>query len=57
METNINYRGLFAAGCTFLASGVVLMTTIGPVGIALMGVGLVMMAVGLANREKWNREE
>ena len=57
MEENINYRGLFAAGITFLASGVVLMMTVGPAGIGLMGIGFVMMAVGLSNRDKWNREE
>ena len=57
MEKNTNYRDLFAAGTTFLASGVVLMITVGPAGIGLMGVGLVMMAVGLSNRDQWNREE
>ena len=45
MEKNINYRGLFAAGITFLGAGVVLMINLGPVGIALMGLGFVMMAV------------
>ena len=57
MEKNINYRGLFAAGTTFLASGVVLMITVGPAGIGLMGIGFIMMAVGLSNRDKWNPGE
>jgi hypothetical protein len=56
MEKNINYKGLFAAGGTFLAAGVALMISLGPVGVGLIGIGLVMMAVGLVNRQKWDRE-
>jgi hypothetical protein len=52
----INYKGLFVAGCTFLAAGVTLMISLGPVGVGLIGIGLGMMAVGLTNREKWDGE-
>jgi len=54
MEKKINYKGLFIAGCSFLASGAALTIILGPVGIGVLGVGLCLMSIGLANREKWN---
>jgi hypothetical protein len=56
MERKINYKGLFWAGFTFLASGVALSISLGPVGIGLIGVGIAMMAVGLSQRDTWDRE-
>lgn len=53
MEKKMNYKGIFVAGCCFLASGVALSIALGPVGIGILGVGLSLMAIGLANREKW----
>jgi len=55
MEKKINYRGLFIAGITFLCSGVVLMITLGPIGISLLAVGMLMMAIGLSHREEWEQ--
>ena len=57
MNGKMNYKGIFVAGCTLVASGVVLSIILGPVGIGILGSGLGLMAVGLANREKWNQED
>lgn len=54
MEGKMNYKGIFVAGCSMLASGVVLSITLGPIGIAILGAGLGMMAIGLAKRDSWN---
>ena len=56
MEKKINYRGLFIAGIIFLCSGVVLMITLGPIGISLLAVGIMMMAIGLSHREEWEQD-
>lgn len=56
MEKKINYKGLFGAGFTFMASGIPLSIAVGPVGIGLLGVGIAMMAVGLSQREKWDQD-
>ena len=45
------------AGCTFMASGVVLSMILGPVGIGILGAGLGLMAVGLAKRDDWNKKD
>jgi hypothetical protein len=54
MEKKINYRGLFAAGFTFFSAGIALWISLGPPGIGLFGLGLVMMAVGLSHRDEWD---
>ena len=53
MEKKINYRGLFFAGMIFLASGVPLIIALGPVGIAVLGAGSGLMAIGLGKRGEW----
>jgi hypothetical protein len=56
MERKINYKGIFWAGFVFLAAGVPLSIVLGPVGIAILGTGIGLMAIGLSQRDKWNQD-
>jgi uncharacterized membrane protein HdeD (DUF308 family) len=56
MKKEINYRALFFSGLAFISSGVALMITLGPVGFALIAVGIVMIAGGLSHREEWEQK-
>ena len=56
MDRNINYKGLFWAGFTFLGAGIALSIAVGPVGIALLGTGIAMMAIGLSQRDQWDKD-
>ena len=52
-----NYQAFFAIGIIWLPVGVVFMLTINPgLGIAFMGMGVVYLAIGLVNRDKWKKK-
>jgi hypothetical protein len=52
-----NYRVFFNVGMIWIPVGVVFMITINIViGIAFMGLGASYMAIGLANRYKWEKK-
>ena len=57
MKRNINYKGLFWAGISFIGSGATLSLTLGNVGVGSSGVGFGLMAIGLSNRAEWKRKE
>jgi Gpi18-like mannosyltransferase len=52
-----NYQTFFILGITFLPMGIIFMIIIGPAFIAFTGMGLCYLAIGLANRDKWRKEE
>jgi hypothetical protein len=53
-----NYRVFFILGITWIPIGIVFMVTINfVIGIAFMGMGISYMAIGLANRDKWEKNE
>jgi hypothetical protein len=56
MEGKINYKGIFWAGFVFMVSGVVMIIALGPVGIAILGTGIGLMAIGLSQRGKWEKD-
>ncbi|GAH65710.1 unnamed protein product, partial [marine sediment metagenome] len=43
MSKSTNYKAIFFSGLTFVGAGVALWITLGPVGFALIGVGIAMM--------------
>jgi len=48
----------FILGIFFLPMGIVLMITIdNPAFIGITGMGLIYMVIGLANRDKWKKNE
>ena len=53
-----NYKVFFIIGITWIPIGVVFMITVHPViGMSFMALGVSYMAIGLANRDKWNKEK
>jgi hypothetical protein len=53
-----NYKVFFILGTTWLPIGGVFMLTINLVmGIAFMGLGASYIAIGLGNRDKWEKKE
>ena len=53
-----NYRVFFIIGIAWIPIGSVFIITINLVmGIAFMGLGIVYMAIGLANRDKWEKKK
>jgi hypothetical protein len=54
-EPGTNYQVLFVLGITFLGVGAALMVT-NPGMVGLMVMGIIFMAVGLANRDKWSSQ-
>ena len=53
-----NYQVFFTIGIVWLPVGVVFMITLNSaIGIAFMAMGIVYMAIGLANRDKWEKKK
>ena len=53
-----NYQAFFSIGIIWLPVGVVFMLTINlAIGIAFMGLGASYIAIGLANRDKWEKKK
>ena len=54
----INYKIFFILGLVWIPIGSVYMITINTaIGIAFMGLGVAYIAIGLANKDKWKKEE
>ena len=54
----INYKIFFIIGLVWIPVGSVYMITINTVmGIAFMGLGIAYIAIGLANKDKWKKDE
>jgi len=53
-----NYQAFFSFGIIWIPIGIVFMITIHPAaGMAFVAMGIVYMAIGLANRDKWEKKE
>ena len=48
-----DYRACFIMGICFLPMGIIFTTTINPSFISFLALGVIYMAIGLANRDKW----
>ena len=52
-----NYQVFFTIGIVWIPIGVVFMITVNStIGMAFMALGVVYMAIGLANRDKWEKK-
>ena len=51
METD--YRIIFILGVCLMGTGTVFLAAINPAFISILGAGVALMAIGLANRDKW----
>jgi hypothetical protein len=53
-----NYQVFFNVGMIWIPIGVVFMIAINPaIGIAFMAMGITYLAIGLANRDKWEKKK
>jgi hypothetical protein len=53
-----NYQVFFSLGFVWIPVGVVFMITINPaLGVVFMVLGLSYIAIGLANRDKWEKKK
>jgi len=48
-----DYRGIFILGVCLVGTGTVFLAAISPAFISILGAGAALMAIGLANRDKW----
>jgi hypothetical protein len=53
----IDYRAFFILGISFLPMGIIFTVTISPAFIGFIGMGVIYMAIGLANKDKWKNKE
>jgi len=53
-----NYRIFFNVGMVWIPVGVVFMIAVNPaIGIAFMALGIMYLAIGLANKDKWEKKK
>jgi len=50
----VNYLSLFLLGISLVSVGLIFTAAINPAFIFIMASGLGLMAIGLANRDKWS---
>lgn len=54
----VDYRVFFIMGISFLPLGIVLSFVVGNPGfIGFIGLGICYIVIGLANKDKWKKEE
>jgi predicted permease len=54
----VDYRAFFIMGISFLPLGIVLSFVVGNPGfIGFIGLGIFYIVIGLANKDKWKKEE
>jgi len=56
-EKTTDYRGFFILGTSLIAVGISLMSAVGPAFICFLGCGVVFMAIGLADKDKWRKSK
>ena len=56
IKREVDYRAFFIMGISFLPMGIIFTTVISPAFISFIAIGGCYMAIGLANREKWEKK-
>ena len=56
-ETPTDYRAFLVIGISLIALSITLITVVGPVFLGFLVCGLVFIAIGLANRDKWESNQ
>lgn len=51
-----DYRTIFIMGIVFAGSGSAMISTLGVGSMGMFALGLIYMAIGLANRDKWKEQ-
>ena len=56
VEKEVDYRGFLFVGFIWIPLGVVFMIVVNiGIGISLLGFGIVYLAIGLGNKDKWKK--
>ena len=58
LKTNeeLDYRVFFIMGISFLPMGIIITVVVNPGFMGIAAMGLINMAIGLANRHKWKKQ-
>lgn len=51
-----DYRTLFILGIIFMGTGSAMISTLGTSSMGMFALGLIYMAVGIANKDKWKKQ-
>jgi len=51
-EKPADHRPFFIIGCSLIAVGISLISTVGPAFLGFLGAGVVFMAIGLSSKDK-----
>jgi len=54
-KKQINYKAIYFLGVSLIGTGTVFVAAINPAFISILGMGVVLMIIGLINRDKWER--
>ena len=52
-----SYQAFFTIGVSFLALGIILTSLVNPGFIGFIALGIIYMAISLANRDKWEKKK
>ncbi|MFC1487295.1 hypothetical protein ACFLRN_06385 [Thermoproteota archaeon] len=53
-KKQIDYRSFLFLGISLISTGLILAIAINPAFVSILGTGLGLIAISLANKEKWN---
>jgi hypothetical protein len=53
----VNYQAFFTMGISFIALGIVMTSAVNIGFIGFLGLGIAYLAIGLANKDKWEKKE
>jgi len=56
-EKPTDYRAFLIIGISLIAVGISLISAVGPAFLGFLACGVVFMAIGLANRDKWAKSK
>jgi hypothetical protein len=54
-QREVDYRSFLFLGISLISTGLILAIAINPVFISILASGLCVIAISLANKEKWNK--
>ena len=58
IKKEVDYRAFYLLGIIWIPIGVVFMISVNiAIGISFLGLGIAYMAIGLANKDKWYKQQ
>ena len=56
-EKPTDYRGFFILGISLIGVGISLLSAVGPAFLSFLGCGVVFMAIGQTNKDRWAKSK